>query len=87
MLAVTAGDGEVKSALMVAATPADGGGLACHHRLVEMNAVGTAVPLVMTRVDVALAHHHPTLLDGGELGGLTAIRRTGPGGCRRADQE
>jgi hypothetical protein len=78
---------QVQIALMVPAIPADGDSLARHHRLVEMNAVGAAVLLVMATVDVALARRIPALPSGSELGGLATIRSAGPGGRRRADQK
>ena len=77
----------VEKGLTTHAVLADGDGLARGHRFVEVNAVRTAVLLVIGGLAAALARWRPAYASGSELGGLTATRCVGSGRRRRADQK
>src|SRR5262249_742843 len=79
---VNLGVEQIEIPLAVDAVLADGGGLARRHRIVEMNAVGTASLLVLGRVHAALARRRPTDARGSKIRDLRATRCVGLGYCR-----
>src|SRR5262249_44109235 len=78
---------QIEVLLAVDVVLADGGGLARRHRIVEMNAVGTASLLVLGRVHAALARCRPTDARGSKIRDLRATRCVGLGYCRQGEQK
>ena len=58
---------QLQGPLAIDAVPAEGRGVASHHRLEEVRAVGAAVLIVMSRVNTALAQCRPAELSRGEM--------------------